>query len=84
MAEVPFPEGAKDGTVFFHEDKVCIYDEYLNTWQCRKVVDPNDPNRPSYAAYTTDIYAPEGLREHWQALVDANTSYTRDCCRRKV
>ena len=72
MAEVPFPEGAKDGTVFFHEDKVCIYSEALNTWECRKVVDPSDPNRPSQAVYSTDVYAPEGLREWWQNYADTN------------
>lgn len=41
MTEVPFPNGAKDGTVFFHDDKVCVYSEALNTWEVRKVVDPN-------------------------------------------
>ena len=40
MTEVPFPNGAKDGTIFFHEDKVCVYSEALNTWEVRKVVDP--------------------------------------------
>ena len=43
MTEVPFPDGAKDGTVFFHDDKVCIYSELLNTWEVRTVVDPNIP-----------------------------------------
>ena len=59
MAEVPFPSGAKDGTVFFHEDKVCIYSESLNTWECRKVVDPDDPNRPDNVIYTNDVYVPD-------------------------
>ena len=40
MTEVPFPNGAKDGTIFFHEDKVCVYSEALNTGEVRKVVDP--------------------------------------------
>ena len=33
MAQVPFPEGAKDGTVFFHEDKVCIIANFEH--ECR-------------------------------------------------
>lgn len=37
MAEIPFPGGAQDQDVFFHEDKVCIYYANLNTWECRTV-----------------------------------------------
>ena len=72
MAEVPFPGGARDGTVFFHEDKVCIYSGPLNTWECRKVVDPTDPNKPDdIFLFSTDVFIPTGFREHWQYQVDA-------------
>lgn len=37
MAEIPFPGGAADGDVFFHEDKVCVYHKNINTWECRTV-----------------------------------------------
>ena len=70
MAEVPFPNGAKDGTVFFHEDKVCIFSESLNTWECRKVVDPDDPNRPTSAIYSNEVYIPAGLQTLWQLAID--------------
>ena len=76
MAQVPFPEGAKDGTVFFHEDKVCVYSDVLNTWECRKVVDPDDPNRPVFI-YSSDVFIPEGTKEAWQQKVDdKNVTYT--------
>ena len=35
MAEIPFPGGAADQDVFFHEDKVCVYHKDINTWECR-------------------------------------------------
>ena len=70
MAEVPFPNGAKDGTVFFHEDKVCLYSEALNTWECRKVVDPTDPNRPTSATYSNEVYVPASLQTLWQLALD--------------
>jgi len=77
MAQVPFPEGAKDGTVFFHEDKVCIYSESLNTWECRKVVDPDDPNREAAVQYTTDVYTVAdqrgSLREFAQNQLNAKS-----------
>jgi len=37
MAEIPFPGGAKDQDVFFHEDKICIYHGDINTWECRTI-----------------------------------------------
>jgi len=37
MTEVPFPGGAQDQDVFFHEDKICIYHAALNTWECRTI-----------------------------------------------
>ena len=75
MAEVPFPNGAKDGTVFFHEDKVCIYSEALNTWECRKVVDPNDPNRPDDVIYTTDVYVPDVTPNETKRALNLNSTF---------
>ena len=73
MAEVPFPEGARDGTVFFHEDKVCIYSEPLNTWECRKVVDPTDPENPNAGfIYTTDVLVADGFRDRITAARQSN------------
>ena len=37
MPDIPFPDGAADQDVFFHEDKVCLYHADLNTWECRTV-----------------------------------------------
>ena len=37
MAQIPFPGGAADQDVFFHEDKVCVYHKAINTWECRTV-----------------------------------------------
>ena len=34
MSEIPFPGSAVDGATFFHEDKVCLYHEATNTWEC--------------------------------------------------
>ena len=62
MAEIPFPGGAADQDVFFHEDKVCVYHAATNTWECRAMAgETPQPDLP--AIYTTDVYVPEGLRE---------------------
>jgi len=37
MASAPFPNGAADGDVFFHNDKVCLYHKAQNTWECRTI-----------------------------------------------
>nr|BDD44290.1 hypothetical protein 36 [bacterium] len=37
MSQIPFPGGAADQDVFFHEDKVCVYHKAINTWECRTV-----------------------------------------------
>ena len=61
MAEIPFPGGATDGTTFFHEDKVCVYHEATNTWECRAI--SSETPTPPTTIYTTDVLIPEGLRE---------------------
>jgi hypothetical protein len=62
MAEINFPSSAVDGTTFFHEDKVCVYHEASNTWECR-AVSTETPTPPSNI-YTTDVLVPDGLREN--------------------
>ena len=37
MSSIPFPGGAADKDVFFHEDKVCMYHKDINTWECRTI-----------------------------------------------
>jgi hypothetical protein len=37
MSQIPFPGGAADQDVFFHEDKVCVYHKAINTWECRTI-----------------------------------------------
>ena len=70
MAQVPFPEGAKDGTVFFHDDKVCVYSDILNTWECRNSFCRTLPIQilPDDAIYTTDVYVPDYTPTRWQYL----------------
>ena len=45
MPEIPFPGGAADQDVFFHEDKICLFHGDLNTWECRTIgeLDLPDP-----------------------------------------
>ena len=64
MAEIPFPGGAQDGDVFFHEDKVCVYHADINTWECRTIdTDQPAPPNPFDTIYTTDVHTvrPDGL-----------------------
>lgn len=55
MAEIPFPGGAADGDVFFHEDKVCIYHKDINTWECRTIEAGNGVGQPE-AVTTQTVY----------------------------
>ena len=72
MSQIPFPGGAADQDVFFHEDKVCVYHKDINTWECRTALEsaPNTPDPPD-TIYTTDVYIPGGYREELQAAMDA-------------
>ena len=47
MASAPFPNGATDGDVFFHNDKVCLYHKISNTWECRTIGSMNLPDATS-------------------------------------
>ena len=47
MASAPFPNGATDGDVFFHNDKVCLYHKVTNTWECRTIGALNLPDATS-------------------------------------
>ena len=60
MAEIPFPSGPADQDVFFHEDKVCVYHEDTNTWECRTNFGEAAVN-PGNTIFTTDVYVPAGV-----------------------
>lgn len=54
--EIPFPGGAADQDVFFHEDKVCVYHASINTWECRTVnTGSSEIGQPS-AVTTQSVY----------------------------
>ena len=72
MSEIPFPNGAQDGDIFFHLDKVCLYHEDSDTWECRNRTNLEDPEPPA-TIYTTDVYVPEGFREMWQTKANAKS-----------
>ena len=55
MAEIPFPGGAADQDVFFHEDKVCVYHKAINTWECRTVETGTAVGQPA-AVTTRTVY----------------------------
>ena len=55
MAEIPFPGGAADQDVFFHEDKVCVYHKAINTWECRTMETGTAVGQPE-AVTTRTVY----------------------------
>ena len=59
MAEVPFPEGARDGRYSFTKIRFASIAN-LNTWECRKVVDYG--SEILRFIYTTDVLVADGFR----------------------
>lgn len=38
----PFPDGPIDGDVMFHNDMIYIYKAAINTWVCRRNLEPRN------------------------------------------
>lgn len=34
---ISFPVAPADGTVFIHDQIVCVYHDNTNTWECRRI-----------------------------------------------
>ena len=56
MSQIPFPGGAADQDVFFHEDKVCVYHKSINTWECRTVGSGGSEAGQPAAVTTQTVY----------------------------
>ena len=75
MAEPNFPTGVVDGTTYIYDDKICVYHQETNTWECQTnfggpiVPESND------AIYTTDVLVPQGLRDKVTQYRRTSTPY---------
>ena len=56
---IPFPGGAQDGDVFFHNQSVCVYHEDINTWECQSVANINS----GYFISTKQVLTENTLKE---------------------
>ena len=72
MSQIPFPGSAVDGSTFFHDDKVCLYHEADNTWECRTVQNYTPKNLSQDVYITTSkVYTLEDKRTEWQTKLGA-------------
>ena len=42
LRTAPFPDGPQDGDVMFHNDMVYIYRADIQTWVCRRNLEPRN------------------------------------------
>ena len=78
MSDFTFPSGPSDGSVYYHEDKVFLYHQDINTWEVRTV----EPNTTSSTGIqdvymTTDrVFTINDKRTEWQTkLGTSGVSY---------
>lgn len=57
---IPFPGGAQDGDVFFHNQHVCVYHADINTWECQSVANINDD---TFFVTTQQVLTVNNLKE---------------------
>ena len=69
MSDFTFPSGPSDGSVYYHEDKVFLYHEDINTWEARTI----EPNTTSSTGLqdvymnTNRVFTINDKRTQWQA-----------------
>jgi hypothetical protein len=81
MSQIPFPGGAADQDVFFHEDKVCVYRKAINTWECRTInTGGAEAGQPAavttQTVYTIPIPTTNGsVNDNTKVIGDLRTQY---------
>ena len=63
MAEPNFPTGVVDGTTYIYGDKICVYHQESNTWECQTNFGGPITSNEDSSIYTTDVLIPQGLRD---------------------